>query len=52
MRVEVDIKCMQTNLGGHGLSDFRDIATFQTRPNFPFKLWTIELAQNIHASRG
>ena len=29
MQVGVDIKCMQTNFGGHGLFGFRDIATFK-----------------------
>ena len=41
MQVEVDIKCMHTSFGGCGLSGFRDIATFQKRPNFPFGAWTI-----------
>ena len=60
MQVEVDVKCMQINFGGRGLSGFGDIAPF----SFPSKtaeisLWTmdyrgqkIELAQKIHASRG
>ena len=26
MQVEVDVKCMQTNFDGRGLSDFGDIA--------------------------
>ena len=26
MQVEVNVKCMQTNFGGRGLSDFGDIA--------------------------
>ena len=41
MQVGIDVKCMHTSFGGHGLSGFRDIATFQKRPNFPFKAWTI-----------
>ena len=28
MHVEVDVKCMQTNFGGHGYSGFGDIAPF------------------------
>ena len=39
MQVEGDVKCMQTNFGGHGLFGFGDIATFQIRPNFPFGPW-------------
>ena len=35
MHVERDLKCMQTNFGGHGLSGFGDIATFQIRQKFP-----------------
>ena len=41
MQVGVDVTCMLTNFGGCGLSGFRDIATFQKRPNFPFRAWTI-----------
>ena len=41
MQVEIDVKCMHSNFGGRGLSGFRDIATFQKRPNFPFRAWTI-----------
>ena len=62
MQVEVDVKCMQTNFGGHGHSSFGDFAPFvclQKWPKFPFGPWTIvhgdqkiESAQNIHASRG
>ena len=62
MQVEVDVKCMQTNFGGCGLSGFGVMAPFSLpskRPNFPFGPWTIvhggqkiELAQKIHASRG
>ena len=28
MQVRVNVKCMHTNFGGHGLSGFGDIATF------------------------
>ena len=44
MQVEVDVKCMQTNFGGHGISGFGDFAPFSfasKRPNFPFRPWTI-----------
>ena len=61
MQVEADVKCMQTNFGGHGLSGFRVMASFclpSIQPKFPFKPWTIvhggqkiELAQKIHTSR-
>ena len=33
MQVEVDVKCMQINFGGHGFSGFGDIAPF----SFAFK---------------
>ena len=36
MHVGIDVKCMHTNFGGHGLSSFGDISYFQKRPNFPF----------------
>ena len=29
MQVGIDIKCMHTSFSGHGLSGFRDIATFK-----------------------
>ena len=29
MPVGIDVKCMHTDFGGHGLSGFRDIATFK-----------------------
>ena len=41
MHVEVNVTCMYTSFGGCGLSDFRDIDTFQKWPNFPFGAWTI-----------
>ena len=28
MQVEVDVKCMETNLGRHGISGFGDFAPF------------------------
>ena len=40
MHVEVNVTCMYTSFGGCGLSDFRDIDTFQKWPNFPFGAWT------------
>ena len=41
MQVGVDVKCMHTNFGGCSFFGFRDMATFQKRPNFPFGAWTI-----------
>ena len=35
MQVGIDVTCMHTNFGGHGLSSFRDKISFQ-RPNLPF----------------
>ena len=60
MQVEVDVVCMYTNFCVHGLSGFRDIATFQNWPNFPFgpivqggrKLESNRIGSKIHASRG
>ena len=39
MQVEVDVKCMYTNFGGHGLSSFGDIFNHLIKPilNFPFQ---------------
>ena len=61
MQVGVNVTCMYTSFGGHGLSGFGDMATFKKRPNFPFGAWTIvhghrkfnrsESAQKIYASR-
>ena len=62
MQVEVDLKRMQINFGGHDLFSFGVMAPFrlpQKWPKFPFGPWAIvhggqeiELAQKIHASRG
>ena len=41
MRVGINVTCMYTSFGGRGLSGFRDMATFQKQPNFPFGAWTI-----------
>ena len=41
MQVGMDVKCMYTNFGGCGHSGFGDKITFQKRPNFPFRAWTI-----------
>ena len=41
MQVGVNVMCMYTSFGGRGFSCFRDIATFQKLPNFPFGAWTI-----------
>ena len=55
MQVEFDVKHMQTNFGGRGLSGFRVMAPFclpSKRPNFPFGPWAIvHGGQKIHASR-
>ena len=39
MQVEVNMKCMQANFGGRGLSVFGDFAPFQKWPNLPFGPW-------------
>ena len=39
MQVEVDVKCMQFNFGGHGLFSFGDFAPF----SFAFKMVKISL---------
>ena len=44
MHVEVDVKCMQTNFGGHGFSGFRDFVSFL----FAFK--TAKLSKNFSLS--
>ena len=41
MQVGVNVTCMYISFGGRGLSGFRDMVTFQKRPNFPFGAWTI-----------
>ena len=41
MQVGIDVKCRHASFGGCGFFSFRDIATFQKRPNFPFGAWTI-----------
>ena len=61
MQIGIDVKCMHTNFGGHGLSGFRDIATFKNGQISPSdhglysmvikKFNQSELAQKIHASR-
>ena len=40
MQVGVNVTCMYTSFSGCGLSGFRDMATYQKRPNFPFGAWT------------
>ena len=40
MQIGVDVKCMHTSFGGRGFFGFGDMATFQKRPNFPFRAWT------------
>ena len=41
MQVGIDVKCMYTNFGERDPSGFKDMATSQKRPNFPFGAWTI-----------
>ena len=41
MKVGVDDTCMHVKFGGRGSFGFGDMATFQKRPNFPFRPWTI-----------
>ena len=36
VQVGINVTCMYISFGGRGLSGFRDMATFQKRPNFPF----------------
>ena len=57
MQVEVDVKCMETNFGGHDITGFGDFAPFSnTFKTAKISLWTMgqkmELPQKIHASRG
>ena len=40
MQVGINVTCMYTSFGGRGLSGFGDMATFQKRPNFPFRAWS------------
>ena len=44
MQVEIDVKCMHTKFGGHGLSSFGDLAPFcfsSKQPNFPYGSLTV-----------
>ena len=41
MQVGIDVKCMHTDFGGHGLSGFRDIATFKISQISLVGAWTI-----------
>ena len=41
MQVGIDVTCIHASFGGCGLFGFRDMVTFQKRPNFPFGAWTI-----------
>ena len=47
MQVGIDISCMYTEFGGHGLSGFGDTTTLKKRPNFPFGPWAI-----VHGPKG
>ena len=58
MQAEVDVKCMETNFGGHDISGFRDFAPFSNtfkRAKISRTIahggQKIELAQKIHVSR-
>ena len=43
MQVEVDLKCMQTNFGGHGLSGFGDFVLFcLPSKTAKISLWTMD----------
>ena len=35
MQVEIDLKYMEANSGGHGISGFRDFVPFSNTQNFP-----------------
>ena len=49
MHVEIDVKCMHTNFGGHGLSSFGDkIGLLSIKVE---KFNRSESAQKIYASR-
>ena len=63
MQVEVDMKCMETNFGGRGLSGIGVMAPFclpsktakislRTMDYNPWGGQKIESARKIHASRG
>ena len=49
MQVEIDVKCMHTDFGGRGLSDFGDKISFYSIK--VEKLNQSESAQKIYASR-
>ena len=40
MQVGIDVKCMHSNFGGHGLSSFEDIATFKNGQISPSDNWS------------
>ena len=41
MQLGVDVTCLHASFCGRDPSSFRDMATFQEQPNFPFRPWTI-----------
>ena len=47
MQVGIDVMCMYTCFGGRGLSGFGDMATFQKRPNFPFRAYSPWSLKNL-----
>ena len=40
MQVEVHVKCMETNFGGHGLSGFEDFAPFCLPSEVDYSPWS------------
>ena len=43
MQVEVDVKCMETNFGGHGISSIRNFVPFSsTFKTAKISLWTMD----------
>ena len=46
VQVGVDVRCMHTDFGGCGLTNFGDIATFNFGQNLPFGLWTTQISIN------
>ena len=42
MQVEIDVKCMHTDFGVHGLSGFRDIDTFKNGQISLYSPWSLK----------
>ena len=47
MQGGIDVTCMHASLGGRGPSGFRNMATFQKWPNFPFRAWSPWSSKNL-----